>query len=96
MSLHKLSLITGGLAVVLAACATATPEPSPDATSAPAPTQEEAMEEVTPSVTVGDQDAILGVDTRPQTARLDLVRRRFGLVEGNAQLSGGDHRGSAA
>lgn len=63
MSLHKLSLITGGLAVVLAACATATPEPSPDATSAPAPTQEEAMEEVTPSVTVGDQDASDGTVT---------------------------------
>ena len=37
MSLHKLSLVAGGLAVVLAACTSATPEPTsePPATSAP-------------------------------------------------------------
>ena len=60
MSLHKLSLVTGGLAVVLAACATATSE-SP--TSAPAPSEEEAMEEMAPSVTVSDQDASGGTVT---------------------------------
>jgi plastocyanin len=57
MSLHKLSLVAGGLAVVLAACTSATPEPVPDPTSAPPPTEEEAIEEMAPSVTVSDQDA---------------------------------------
>jgi len=63
MSLHKLSFVAGGLALVLAACATATPEPAPEPTSAPPPTQEEAMEELDPSVTVSDQDASDGAVT---------------------------------
>ena len=63
MSLHKLSFVAGGLAVVLAACATATPEPAPEPTSAPPPTQEEAMEQMAPSVTVSDQDASDGTVT---------------------------------
>ena len=40
MRLYKLSLLAGGLAVVLAACAT----PAPDPTSVPAPIEEEAVE----------------------------------------------------
>lgn len=63
MSLHKLSIVAGGLAVVLAACTSATPEPAPDPTSAPPPTEEEAMEEMAPSVTVSDQDASGGTVT---------------------------------
>ncbi len=63
MSLHKLSFVAGGLAVVLAACATATPEPRPAPTDAPAATQEEAIEEMVPSVTVSDQDASGGTVT---------------------------------
>jgi len=63
MSLHKLSLVTGGLAVILAACATATSEPAPDPTAAPLPTEEEAMEQMAPSVTVSDQDASGGTVT---------------------------------
>ena len=60
MILNKISIVAGGFAVVLAACASATPEP---ATSAPAPTEEEAMEEMAASVTVGDQDASGGTVT---------------------------------
>jgi plastocyanin len=71
MSLHKLSLVAGGLAVVLAACTSATPEPAPDLTSVPPLTEEkpmeepteEAMEEMAPSVTVSDQDASDGTVT---------------------------------
>lgn len=70
MSLYKHSIGVAGLAVVLAACATATPEPAPDPTSAPpdptstpAPAPEEALEEMAPSVTVGDQDASGGTVT---------------------------------
>ncbi len=63
MSLYKLSLGFGGLAIVLAACATATTEAPPDPTSAPSPTEEEAMEEMAPSVTVSDQDASGGTVT---------------------------------
>ena len=63
MSLFKLSMVASGFALVLAACATATPELAPDPTSAPPPTQEEAMEEMAPSVTVGDQDASGGTVT---------------------------------
>ena len=66
MRLNKCSLVAGGLAVVLAACATATPEPAPEPTSAPAPTEEEAMEEMAPSVTVSDQDASGGTVTIDQ------------------------------
>lgn len=69
MSVHKLSLVAGGLAVVLAACTAATSEPvseptsAPPATSAPSATEEEAMEEMVPSVTVSDQDASGGTVT---------------------------------
>ncbi len=64
MRLYKLSLVAGGLAVVLAACGTtATPEPAPEPTSAPPPTEEEVMEEMAPSVTVSDQDASSGTVT---------------------------------
>ncbi len=63
MSLHKLSFVAGGLAVILAACATATSEPAPDPTSAPPATEEEAKEEMVPSVTVSDQDASGGTVT---------------------------------
>jgi len=69
MSLHKLSLVAGGLAVVLAACTAATSEPvseptsAPPATSVPSATEEEAMEEMVPSVTVSDQDASGGTVT---------------------------------
>ena len=63
MSLNKFSFVVGGLAVVLAACATATSEPAPEPTSAPPPTEEEAMEEMVPSVTVSDQDASGGTVT---------------------------------
>ncbi len=63
MRRYKLSLVAGGFAVVLAACATATPEPAPEPTSVPAPTEEEAMEEMVPSVTVSDQDASAGTVT---------------------------------
>ena len=57
MSVHKLSLVAGGLAVVLAACTSATPEPASEQPSAPPAAEEEAMEEMVPSVTVSDQDA---------------------------------------
>jgi plastocyanin len=68
MSLYKLLLGVGGLAMVLAACATATSEPSANPTSAPPPAaeeaaEEEAMEEMASSVTVGDQDASGGTVT---------------------------------
>ncbi len=63
MSLYKLSLGVGGLAMALVACATATSEPSADPTSAPPPTEEEAMEEMASSVTVSDQDASGGTVT---------------------------------
>lgn len=63
MSLHKLSLVAGGLAVVLAACTSATPEPAAEPTSKPPATEEEAMEEMAPSVTVSDQDASGGTVT---------------------------------
>jgi len=59
MRLHKLSLVAGGFAVVLAACTSATPEPA----SEPPASEEEAMEEMAPSVTVGDQDASGGTVT---------------------------------
>jgi plastocyanin len=63
MSLHKLSLISGGLAVVLAACTSATPEPAAEPTSPPPAAEEEAMEEIVPSVMVSDQDASGGTLT---------------------------------
>ena len=59
MSLHNLSFVAAGLAMVLAACSTATPDP----TSVPVPTEVEAVEEIAPSVTVSDQDASDGTVT---------------------------------
>ncbi|GMR09580.1 MAG: hypothetical protein BMS9Abin28_0399 [Anaerolineae bacterium] len=82
MSLHKLSFVAGGLALVLAACATATPEPAPEPTSAPTPTQEEA-EEMAPTVTVSDQAAADGAIT------VDLVSAQApGWIVIHAQADG--------
>ncbi len=63
MSMYKLSLVAGGLAVVLAACASATPEPAAEPTSPPPAAEEEAMEEIVPSVTASDQAAAEGAIT---------------------------------
>jgi len=100
MNTVKLSLLGGALALIAAGCATATAEP----TVAPVPTEEPMPEEpevMSPSVKVGDQDAMGGAVTIDEVVAADAGWLAIhitkdgapGPVIGQSQVEAGSNMG---